>query len=83
MALYDPMLDWHFHFVVRAVVWFVPFVSGGDASLQNGLELCQELMSGVPPYGHKEVLMLMAALSIVDPGRVEDSILACKAAHIR
>jgi hypothetical protein len=57
--------------------------SGGDASLQNGLELCQELMLGVPPYGHKEVLMLMAALSIVDPGRVEDSIQACKAAHIR
>lgn len=40
-------------------------------------------MSGVPPYGHREVLALMAALSIVDPGRVEDSIQACKAAHIR
>lgn len=57
--------------------------AGGDASLQNGLELCQELMSGVPPYGHQEVLMLMAALSIVDPGRVEDSIQACKTANIR
>lgn len=57
--------------------------TGGDASLQNGLELCQELLSAVPPYGHKEVLALVAALSIVDPGRVEDSIQACKAAHIR
>ena len=57
--------------------------TGGDASLQNGLELCQEMMGGVPPYAHKEVICLMAALSIVDPGRVEDSIQACKAAHIR
>jgi len=40
-------------------------------------------MSNVPPYGHREVIMMMAALSIVDPGRVEDSIQACKAAHIR
>lgn len=57
--------------------------TGGDASLQNGLELCQELMAGVPPYGHKEVIALVAALSLVDPGRVEDSIQGCKAAHIR
>lgn len=41
------------------------------------------MMAGVPPYGHKEVIALVAALSLVDPGRVEDSIQGCKAAHIR
>jgi hypothetical protein len=57
--------------------------SGGDASLQNGLELGLEMMAGVPPYGHRELLFLMAALSSVDPGRVQDSIAACKDAKVR
>ncbi|KAF8067113.1 GTF2H2 [Scenedesmus sp. PABB004] len=57
--------------------------TGGDASLQNGLELGRELMSGVPPYGQREVVLLMAALASVDPGRVEDSIAAAAADHIR
>lgn len=57
--------------------------TGGDCSLQNGLELCLESLSGVPPYGTREVVALLAALSVVDPGRVGDTIQACKAAHIR
>lgn len=57
--------------------------AGGAASLQNGLELGHELLAGVPPYVHRELLFLMAALSTVDPGRVEDSITKCKDAKIR
>jgi transcription initiation factor TFIIH subunit 2 len=56
---------------------------GGDASLQNGLELAVEVMAAVPPYGHRELLVLMAALSTVDPGRIEDSINRAKEAKIR
>jgi hypothetical protein len=41
------------------------------------------MMAGVPPYGHRELLFLMAALSSVDPGRVQDSIAACKEAKVR
>eukprot|EP00878_Enallax_costatus_P047493 GHUV01058275.1.p1 GENE.GHUV01058275.1~~GHUV01058275.1.p1 ORF type:complete len:137 (+),score=26.05 GHUV01058275.1:383-793(+) len=57
--------------------------TGGAASLQNGLELGHELLAGVPPYVHRELLFLMAALSTVDPGKVDDSITKCKDAKIR
>eukprot|EP00775_Hariotina_reticulata_P000599 gene599-886_t len=39
-------------------------------------------MASVPPYGHREMLVLMAALSTVDPGRIEDSINRAKEAKI-
>ena len=42
--------------------------TGGDASLQNALDLSVSTMRGIPPYGHREVLMLYAALSTCDPG---------------
>lgn len=57
--------------------------AGGAASFQNGLELGHELLAGVPPYVHRELLFLMAALSTVDPGKVDDSITKCKDAKIR
>eukprot|EP00879_Flechtneria_rotunda_P016374 GHRR01017131.1.p1 GENE.GHRR01017131.1~~GHRR01017131.1.p1 ORF type:complete len:394 (+),score=126.77 GHRR01017131.1:120-1301(+) len=57
--------------------------AGGDASLQNGLEMGLDLLGTVPPYGHREMLVIMAALSTVDPGRVEDSIHKCREAKIR
>ncbi|WIA12536.1 hypothetical protein OEZ85_006197 [Tetradesmus obliquus] len=57
--------------------------TGGDCSLQNALELGLEMMAGVPPYGARELLLLVAALSSVDPGRVQDSIAACKDAKVR
>lgn len=57
--------------------------TGGAASLQNCLELGLELLGGVPPYGSRELLLLSASLSSVDPGRVEDSIAAVKEARIR
>src|SRR4051794_40454394 len=38
--------------------------------------------SHIPPYGSREVLLLLSALSTVDPGDVMDSIAACAAAHM-
>jgi hypothetical protein len=43
--------------------------TGGDASLQNGLDLAVATLRSIPPYGHREVLMLYAALSTCDPGK--------------
>ncbi|KAI8470897.1 MAG: Ssl1-like-domain-containing protein [Monoraphidium minutum] len=58
-------------------------VTGGEFSLQNALELCAEALRPVPPYGHREVLALVAALSSVDPGDVRGAIAACKDNRIR
>jgi len=55
----------------------------GDASLQNGLELCLESLSGIPPYGHKEVLFIFSALATCDPGNVLDSVKEAVAAKVR
>jgi transcription initiation factor TFIIH subunit 2 len=54
----------------------------GDASLQNTLDLAVEQLASVPPYGHRQVIMLVAALSSVDPGDVYASIAKCKEAKI-
>lgn len=32
--------------------------AGGDASLQNGLDLAVSSLKSVPPYGHREVCVL-------------------------
>eukprot|EP00887_Chlorella_sp_A99_P003194 scaffold9.g3194.t1 len=42
--------------------------TGGDASLQNALDLTVASLRTIPPYGHREVLILFAALSTCDPG---------------
>jgi hypothetical protein len=42
--------------------------AGGDASLQNALEVAVEALKDIPPYGHREVLFLLAALTTCDPG---------------
>lgn len=55
----------------------------GDASLQNGLESCLEALSGIPPYGHKEVLFIFSALATCDPSNVLDSIKEAVAAKVR
>ncbi|KXZ56829.1 hypothetical protein GPECTOR_1g748 [Gonium pectorale] len=57
--------------------------AAGDASLQNALDLSVSLLRSLPPYGHREVLMLFAALSSCDPGNILDSVRACKENHIR
>lgn len=38
--------------------------------------------SQIPPYGSREILLLMSALSTVDPGDLHDTIAACHASHI-
>ncbi len=57
--------------------------TGGAASLQNGLDLAVESLRRIPPYGHREVLVLLAALSSCDPGNILDSIKAAKSNKVR
>lgn len=57
--------------------------SMGAASIQNGLDLAVESLGRIPPYGYREILILLAALSTCDPGNILDSIKAAKAAKVR
>ena len=57
--------------------------TSGAASLQNGLDLAIESLKHIPPYGYRETLILLAALSTCDPGNILDSIKAAKAAKVR
>lgn len=41
------------------------------------------MLRPVPPYGHREVLLLFAAMSTVDPGDVFAAVQRCKEAKIR
>ena len=43
--------------------------SPGDSLLpQNALDLTVGSLRSIPPYGHREVLLLYSALSTCDPG---------------
>lgn len=55
----------------------------GDASLQNALDLVHGYLNQIPSYGHREVLILYAALSTCDPGDIMETIQTCKEAKIR
>ncbi|KAF5841880.1 Ssl1-like-domain-containing protein [Dunaliella salina] len=55
----------------------------GAVSLQNALDTGVALLRNIPPYGHREMLVLFAALSTCDPGNIFDSIKEAKAAKIR
>ena len=57
--------------------------ASGDASLQNVLDLGVSMLGSIPPYGHRELLLLFAGLSTCDPGNIFESIKACKAAKMR
>ncbi|KAL4856793.1 General transcription factor IIH subunit 2 [Chlorella vulgaris] len=57
--------------------------TGGDASLQNALDLCVDALKSIPPYGHREVLIMLAALSTCDPGDINASIKAAKRQRVR
>lgn len=46
----------------------------GTASLQNGLGLARRLLSAVPPYGLREVLICFGSLSTCDPGDIHSTI---------
>ena len=55
----------------------------GAASIQNGLDLAVASLSRIPPYGYRETLILLVALSTCDPGNILDSIKAAKTAKVR
>jgi len=55
----------------------------GAVSLQNALDTGVGMLRSIPPYGHREMLLLFAALSTCDPGNIFDSIKEAKAAKIR
>ena len=57
--------------------------ASGDASLQNVLDLGVAMLGAIPPYGHRELLLIFAGLSTCDPGNIFDSIKACKTAKLR
>jgi hypothetical protein len=57
--------------------------ASGNASLQNALEMATEALASVPPYGHREVVILFAALSTCDPGNVWEAVRAAKEAKVR
>jgi transcription initiation factor TFIIH subunit 2 len=57
--------------------------TGGDASLQNGLDLALVSLRSIPPYGHREALILLSALSTCDPGNIMDTIKACSKSKVR
>lgn len=57
--------------------------TSGDASLQNGLDMAVDALAAVPPYGHREVLVLLAALATCDPGNIMDSVKAARQRRAR
>ena len=52
---------------------------GGDVSLQNALSLALGTLSSAPPYGHREVIVLLASLCTCDPGAIVGAALPCPA----
>jgi len=55
----------------------------GEPSLQNALDVACEMLSAIPKYGTREVLVLWGSLNTIDPGDVFASIEKIKAAEIR
>jgi len=50
------------------------FESGGDPSLQNALLMAHSMLSTIPQYGVREVVVLWGALTTVDPGDIFETI---------
>lgn len=48
--------------------------TGGSASIGNALDVATDVLKNIPPYGHREVVCLLASLSTCDPGDVMRSI---------
>ena len=44
--------------------------TGGTASIGNALDVAVDVLKNIPPYGHREVLCLLASLSTCDPGDI-------------
>ncbi|KAJ3438951.1 general transcription factor iih subunit 2 [Anaeramoeba flamelloides] len=58
-------------------------LTGGDASLQNALELSKSLLSFLPGYYSKEVVIIFLGLSTCDPGNILETIKSLKKNNIR
>ena len=43
--------------------------AGGDASLQNAMNVAVDSLKSIPPYGHREVLTLSQAQILPNIGR--------------
>ncbi|CAI5467547.1 unnamed protein product [Closterium sp. Yama58-4] len=52
-------------------------------SVQNVLEAAVDAVAHVPAYGHRELLLLFAALASTDPGDILPAIRRARAAHLR
>ncbi|GJP72640.1 hypothetical protein CLOP_g9798 [Closterium sp. NIES-67] len=57
--------------------------ASGPASLQNALDAAVDAVAHVPAYGHKELVLLFAALSSTDPADILPAIARAKAGHLR
>lgn len=47
---------------------------GGDVSLQNALQIAMKALALIPPYGSREVLIVMGSLVTCDPSDIHDTI---------
>jgi transcription initiation factor TFIIH subunit 2 len=56
--------------------------TGGELSLQNSLELAWSSLSQIPPYGSREILIIMASLSTTDSSDIYQTINACTQQYI-
>jgi transcription initiation factor TFIIH subunit 2 len=56
---------------------------GGQASLQNCLELGLRIHATVPKFGTRELLIVYGALSTCDPGDIHQTIQDCVAKNVR
>lgn len=55
----------------------------GVASIQNVLEMSAQLLSTVPQYGTKEVVLVFGSLSTCDPGDIAETIKKLRAEKVR
>ena len=60
--------------IAEAVQKIIRLGPAGTASLQNALNLAQRMLSSVPPYGLREVLVCFGSLSSCDPGDIFQTI---------
>ncbi|KAJ2779619.1 hypothetical protein GGI15_003810 [Coemansia interrupta] len=55
----------------------------GEPSLQNALELGMHTLRAAPVHGEREIVCVMGSLTTCDPGDIEQTLAALKAAGVR
>merc|ERR1711865_167688 len=68
---------------VKEHVAGAPFQSGGDPSLQNALLMANDMLSTIPQYGVREVLVLWGALTTVDPDDIFGTVATLQKSQVR